>query len=137
MGKKAHSTIRAAFVNRWRGTAEDPSYNIEARNSVESYAGRSVLTMSTKKPPVSTNKKRPHIGRLRAMERETGFEPATSTLARLHSTPELFPLNFGKGQLSKDHVIVKNKLRPFKPFKSLKSFIHRGQRSEIRDQLYP
>jgi hypothetical protein len=25
------------------------------------------------------------------MERETGFEPATSTLARLHSTAELFP----------------------------------------------
>ncbi len=24
-------------------------------------------------------------------ERETGFEPATSTLARLHSTTELFP----------------------------------------------
>ncbi len=28
------------------------------------------------------------------MERETGFEPATSTLARLHSTAELFPLNY-------------------------------------------
>ena len=27
------------------------------------------------------------------MERETGFEPATSTLARLHSTTELFPLD--------------------------------------------
>ncbi len=26
------------------------------------------------------------------MERETGFEPATSTLARSHSTAELFPL---------------------------------------------
>ena len=25
------------------------------------------------------------------VERETGFEPATSTLARLHSTTELFP----------------------------------------------
>ena len=25
------------------------------------------------------------------MERETGFEPATSTLARLHSTAELLP----------------------------------------------
>ena len=30
------------------------------------------------------------------MERETGFEPATSTLARLHSTAELFPLVFFK-----------------------------------------
>jgi hypothetical protein len=27
----------------------------------------------------------------RPLERETGFEPATSTLARLHSTAELFP----------------------------------------------
>jgi hypothetical protein len=27
----------------------------------------------------------------RKLERETGFEPATSTLARLHSTAELFP----------------------------------------------
>ena len=29
---------------------------------------------------------------LRWVERETGFEPATSTLARSHSTTELFPL---------------------------------------------
>ena len=28
------------------------------------------------------------------MERETGFEPATSTLARLHSTTELLPLKW-------------------------------------------
>src|ERR1700730_18816555 len=27
------------------------------------------------------------------LERETGFEPATSTLARSHSTTELFPLD--------------------------------------------
>ncbi len=33
--------------------------------------------------------------RQKKMERETGFEPATSTLARLHSTTELFPLNDG------------------------------------------
>ncbi len=31
--------------------------------------------------------------RQKKMERETGFEPATSTLARLHSTTELFPLD--------------------------------------------
>src|SRR4030095_10170923 len=29
---------------------------------------------------------------LKALERETGFEPATSTLARSHSTAELLPL---------------------------------------------
>jgi hypothetical protein len=28
------------------------------------------------------------------LERETGFEPATSTLARSHSTAELLPLDF-------------------------------------------
>ena len=31
---------------------------------------------------------------LQKLERETGFEPATSTLARSHSTTELLPLNF-------------------------------------------
>src|SRR5687768_15458319 len=31
--------------------------------------------------------------RERRLERETGFEPATSTLARSHSTTELFPLS--------------------------------------------
>ena len=31
-------------------------------------------------------------GKIRWVERETGFEPATSTLARSHSTTELFPL---------------------------------------------
>ena len=31
---------------------------------------------------------------LNKVERETGFEPATSTLARSHSTTELFPLIF-------------------------------------------
>lgn len=31
------------------------------------------------------------------VERETGFEPATSTLARSHSTTELFPLSEGRG----------------------------------------
>ena len=30
---------------------------------------------------------------LNLLERETGFEPATSTLARLHSTTELLPLS--------------------------------------------
>jgi hypothetical protein len=30
---------------------------------------------------------------LKSMERETGFEPATSTLARSHSTTELLPLD--------------------------------------------
>ena len=32
------------------------------------------------------------VGNKRNLERETGFEPATSTLARSHSTTELLPL---------------------------------------------
>ena len=32
------------------------------------------------------------VGEKYPLERETGFEPATSTLARSHSTTELFPL---------------------------------------------
>ncbi|MBP1610372.1 MAG: putative rane-associated protein [Acidobacteria bacterium] len=35
------------------------------------------------------------------LERETGFEPATSTLARLHSTTELFPLANSATDISK------------------------------------
>jgi hypothetical protein len=31
------------------------------------------------------------LGQAAFLERETGFEPATSTLARSHSTTELFP----------------------------------------------
>ncbi len=38
------------------------------------------------------------------MERETGFEPATSTLARSHSTTELFPL---------EESLIVNQLPPF------------------------
>lgn len=33
------------------------------------------------------------LGYAAVLERETGFEPATSTLARLHSTTELLPLS--------------------------------------------
>jgi hypothetical protein len=42
------------------------------------------------------------------LERETGFEPATSTLARLHSTAELFPLSCER-KIDKNGVKVKRK----------------------------
>src|SRR3954463_13616178 len=38
-----------------------------------------------------TGQTRPASAGERNLERETGFEPATSTLARSHSTTELFP----------------------------------------------
>ena len=45
------------------------------------------------------------------LERETGFEPATSTLARLHSTAELFPrrnllLNYGSWFVKPKKLLV-------------------------------
>ena len=43
---------------------------------------------------------------LNLLERETGFEPATSTLARLHSTTELLPLN-ERGFYARDPLSVK------------------------------
>src|ERR1700758_2058699 len=45
----------------------------------------------------------------RNLERETGFEPATSTLARSHSTTELLPLSptiVKRGSGSRKHCIV-------------------------------
>ena len=51
--------------------------------------------------------------RQKKMERETGLEPATSTLARLHSTTELFPLNDGtistfSDPLCQQKILLKN-----------------------------
>jgi hypothetical protein len=42
----------------------------------------------------------------RIMERETGFEPATSTLARSHSTAELLPLYLSFYSTSPFHAIL-------------------------------
>ncbi len=42
------------------------------------------------------------------LERETGFEPATSTLARSHSTTELLPL----GSLDYKHAVTSRQRRP-------------------------
>ena len=44
------------------------------------------------RPPLQEERKRKlFCERTNQLERETGFEPATSTLARLHSTTELLP----------------------------------------------
>ena len=42
------------------------------------------------------------------MEREKGFEPSTSTLARLHSTTELLPLLFCMGWKARDQLYFLN-----------------------------
>jgi hypothetical protein len=42
------------------------------------------------------------------LERETGFEPATSTLARWHSTTELLPQLRGTGLVDGEGGVVNN-----------------------------
>jgi hypothetical protein len=49
------------------------------------------LTQSTSAPDGSPTAEHEQTGK--NLERETGFEPATSTLARSHSTTELLPLD--------------------------------------------
>ncbi len=51
-------------------------------------------------PIVYKLKRKPGLrpGKFEYLERETGFEPATSTLARLHSTAELLPLSTPEGE---------------------------------------
>ena len=50
------------------------------------------------------------------MERETGVEPATSTLARSHSTTELFPLSKQKEFIYGCRYFVNKKLLKIKTF---------------------
>src|SRR5437764_1986971 len=59
------------------------------------------LTTWLRRPKGCQTRRRRHLSnfpasrcrlRLETLERETGFEPATSTLARSHSTAELLPL---------------------------------------------
>src|SRR5438876_2936082 len=65
---------------------------MEARGRIElPHKGFADLSLTTWVPRLE----RREIERLvnKNLERETGFEPATSTLARSHSTTELFPLS--------------------------------------------
>src|SRR5262245_25197765 len=54
------------------------------RTDDKGFADLCLTTWLRRRPLVCTGERR--------VERETGFEPATSTLARSHSTTELFPL---------------------------------------------
>ena len=72
---------------------------MEARVGIEpTHKGFADLSLTTWVPRLKSEKRNsppPQRGNVRPikMERETGFEPATSTLARSHSTAELLPLN--------------------------------------------
>src|SRR2546428_838512 len=52
-----------------------------------------LMTLVSTNPKMSVRRRPASI-----LERETGVEPATSTLARLHSTTELFPLAPGSAE---------------------------------------
>jgi hypothetical protein len=79
-------------------TASGSGYrNLEARVRIEltmEVLQTSALPLGYRAPQAKTTrqqKARATAG-LEKLERETGFEPATSTLARSHSTTELLPL---------------------------------------------
>src|SRR5215468_1521431 len=71
------------------------------------------------------------------MERETGFEPATSTLARSHSTTELFPLaeplkyhdrldqGYGGVRLEPDPTGRRTELRDAAPYRRWRAALSR------------
>ena len=68
--------------------------NLEARVGIEpTHKGFADLSLTTWVPrhPIENKTLARREGE-KVMERETGFEPATSTLARSHSTAELLPL---------------------------------------------
>jgi hypothetical protein len=80
---------------------------LEARVGIEpTHKGFADLSLTTWVPrPCSIHRRsetedvaeHEQVGKTRILERETGVEPATSTLARSHSTTELLPL---------DHLIL-------------------------------
>src|SRR3954465_6240589 len=63
----------------------------------------------------------------RRLERETGFEPATSTLARSHSTTELFPLSGENPAYHSDLCSIKKVRRTRTPHRAIgRSFAQPG-----------
>src|SRR5262245_47570942 len=56
----------------------------------------------------------------RRLERETGFEPATSTLARSHSTTELFPLATKIQRTTADQAHQDERQRPSQRTRTIK-----------------
>ena len=66
--------------------------NLEARGGIEP----PIEVLQTSALPLGYRAfkvKKPALAGYEILERETGFEPATSTLARSHSTTELLPLS--------------------------------------------
>jgi hypothetical protein len=62
------------------------------KNNERPARGRSAFRVSVRLRAYGVSARHSSPEFWRKMERETGFEPATSTLARSHSTTELFPL---------------------------------------------
>ena len=95
-----HRTLRThahkPLPHTWRGKSgrqkKEPAEN--SAGSLKKWSGKRDLNP---RPPAWEASTLPlsysRTGCRKILERETGFEPATSTMARLHSTAELLPLN--------------------------------------------
>lgn len=86
------NTNRFIPVEGDRETKKEPAEN--SAGSLKKWSGKRDLNP---RPPAWEASTLPlsysRTGCRKILERETGFEPATSTMARLHSTAELLPLN--------------------------------------------
>src|SRR6266850_2095830 len=71
-------------LTAWLRRQPDHQIGSVARNSTGGFGTLSIRRVKRSGPA-------PRGEPARILERETGVEPATSTLARLHSTTELFP----------------------------------------------
>src|ERR1700692_3055684 len=93
-----HLPLQSVF--RDLGNRSKRLRELEARVGIEpTHKGFADLSLTTWVPrPLPDNKLASHAENVHRrngteiLERETGFEPATSTLARSHSTTELLPL---------------------------------------------
>ena len=94
--RPCHQIVADGFPRQGEGSAsggkgKKPGGAGRNRTADRGFADLGLTTWRPRPSPRQTKNPRQLRGR-RILERETGFEPATSTLARSHSTTELLPL---------------------------------------------
>ena len=98
MAQEGHKTLIGLWKIR-RGGLEarvgiEPTHKGFADLSLTTWVPRPTNNLASFAAKVySSDNKAPQARGHQILERETGFEPATSTLARSHSTTELLPLS--------------------------------------------